>query len=166
MAFSFTYVCTKTAHLILLLGGVLYRFFKCSLKIILRNAGSTISLDGSNGWTEWSQFFFWGKIWCMQLLLIQFILLFREKTLQFVSGCYAFIRCLQLSLFTFESLWSKQGQAWDSEYSENASLCVGVSVVFLDVMDVMNWTTFYIEIKDQANEHIRIQKCSLVVTRA
>ena len=27
MAFSFTYVCTKTAHLILLLGGVLYRFF-------------------------------------------------------------------------------------------------------------------------------------------
>ena len=43
---------------------------------------------------------------------------------------------------------------------------MGVSVVFLDVMDVMNWPTFYIEIKDQANEHIRIQKCSLVVTRA
>ena len=30
---------------------------------------------------------------------------FRKMTLQFVSGCYIFIRCIELILFTFGSCW-------------------------------------------------------------
>ena len=35
---------------------------------------------------------------------------FRKTTLQFVSGCYTFIRWLELRLFTFGSFWKLEGK--------------------------------------------------------